>query len=164
MPAEQKEFLDRDPRQQLVLEVLNDFGRARLRVTGTSMLPALLPYDVVTLTRFRREELAIGEIVAFQRTSRIFVHRVVGIQGDQVLTRGDAHIQLDPPITRDEILGRLETVERFGHALADVPAMKAFTRSFVIGKHSSIFTFLFSVYARIRSTAGTIEKFCTSLH
>ena len=38
-------------RVELVVDVLGQFGEARLRVVGSSMLPAIWPGDVLTIRR-----------------------------------------------------------------------------------------------------------------
>ena len=69
-----------DPRseviQSLAVEVLRRFGEARLRVTGSSMLCAMWPGDLVAVRRQGMGEIRRGHVVLFVR--RFFAHRVVG--------------------------------------------------------------------------------------
>ena len=102
-------------------EVIRTFGQLRLRVFGSSMAPALLPGDLVSVQRATLEEISMGEIVLFQRDNRLFVHRVVGTHGNCVAngtnesyltTRGDRLLQDDPRVSSQELLGRVVSVER----------------------------------------------------
>jgi len=54
-------------RLALVGEVLHRFGEARLRVTGSSMLPSIWPGDELTVRRRAVSELRTGEIALFTR-------------------------------------------------------------------------------------------------
>ena len=64
---------------ELFLEVLRTFGSARLRVTGTSMLPSIWPGDILEVRRPGEVKIASGELVLFERGGRFFAHRVVGM-------------------------------------------------------------------------------------
>ena len=105
----------------LAAEVVRTFGEVRLRVFGTSMAPAVLPGDLVSIHRASLDEISPGEIVAFLRDGRLFVHRVVGRRdteiadnpkGSLLITRGDRLSHDDPPVWPAEFLGRLVTLER----------------------------------------------------
>ena len=41
-------------------------------------------------------------------------HRVVNDTGDVLITKGDANDFLDPPLTKDLYVGRIDTVWKFG--------------------------------------------------
>jgi signal peptidase I len=107
----------------LAEEVVRTFGEVRLRVFGTSMVPAILPGDLVSVQRTAIGEISSGEIVLYSREGRMFVHRVVACagqslaaQGDPFLTtRGDRLLYNDPPVTSTELLGRVISIERAGH-------------------------------------------------
>jgi signal peptidase I len=100
-------------KQLLLTEVLGGFGHARLRVTGTSMLPTLWPGDVVALERTDPEALCVGDVILFQEQERLFLHRIVAIDHSALrcATRGDAMPQADPQIQCDQILAKAVSVE-----------------------------------------------------
>lgn len=65
-------------------------GSATYLVTrGTSMLPTHEP-DALVVVR-SQDEYAVGDVVAFpgERPEHIVMHRIVGIDGDRFVTRGD---------------------------------------------------------------------------
>src|SRR5580700_2818508 len=62
----------------LAEEVVRTFGQVRLRVFGTSMVPSILPGDLISIQRATVSEISIGEIVLYSREERLFAHRVVG--------------------------------------------------------------------------------------
>jgi signal peptidase I len=105
----------------LAEEVVRTFGEVRLRVFGTSMAPAVLPGDLVTVQRAALEEISAGEIVLFLQNERLFVHRVVGrkvvdspprANQPHLITRGDRLKHADPPVTPQELLGRVVWIVR----------------------------------------------------
>ena len=107
----------------LAEEIVRNFGQVRLRVFGTSMVPSILPGDLVSVERIKMENVSPGEVVLFLQRGRLFVHRVEGrsaIDGEglpvelHVITRGDRLLRPDPPVSRAELLGRVVEVERDG--------------------------------------------------
>ena len=102
----------------VVEDLVRTFGEVRIRVFGTSMMPALNPGDVVSIQGTAMEEVWVGEIVVFTRDGRLFAHRVVEKIGSvaelRLITRGDRLPQNDPPVTPTELLGRITGAERNG--------------------------------------------------
>jgi hypothetical protein len=109
-------------KQELVLEVLRNYGCVHIRAFGTSMLPALWPGDVLGIARTDGDEIAGGDIVLFERRGQLFAHRVLAAWGSGrrrvVVTQGDSISQTDPPFRASEVLGRVEVVVRAGHESA----------------------------------------------
>jgi signal peptidase I len=105
----------------LVEEVVRSFGKVRLRVLGTSMAPAVLPGDLVSVRRVDLDEISAGQMVLFLQNGRLFVHRVVSrnvvsATGNTeelcLITRGDRLRYDDPPVSSKELLGRVVSIER----------------------------------------------------
>src|SRR5437016_2878376 len=103
-------------KQSLAVEVLRRFGEARLRVTGSSMLCAMWPGDLVAVRRQSMAEIRQGHVVLFVRDGRFFAHRVVGKIRRQdctlLVTRGDRLARNDPAIAPEQVLGRVAWVRR----------------------------------------------------
>jgi len=106
----------------LAAEVLRSLGELRLQVTGTSMIPAFWPGDVLLVRREGATEVRAGDVILFGRDERLFAHRVVrraeGPGGPLWITRGDRNSHDDPPVSGEELLGRVTAVLR-GDALVD---------------------------------------------
>lgn len=100
----------------LVEEMVRSFGEVRLRVLGTSMAPAVLPGDVVSVRHARLDEISVGEIVLFSRRGRLFIHRAVSTCASSMMpcliTRGDRLSHDDPPVNSSEFLGRIVSIAR----------------------------------------------------
>ena len=140
---------------ELAAEAIRAFGDLRLRVTGSSMLPAVRPDDELLVHRCAIEEAGPGDVVLYIRQRRLFAHRVISRSGAHLITQGDGMAQPDPPVAADELLGKVVKVIRRGetmrHALKPgLPARMAaalFRRSATAGRvftrlqglHSSAF-------------------------
>jgi signal peptidase I len=102
-------------------EVVRTFGEVRLRVFGTSMVPSILPGDLISVQRAVVSEISSEEIVLYEREGRMFVHRVVGRMGSPehslLTTRGDRLRHNDPPVSSSELLGKVISIERAGRQI-----------------------------------------------
>ena len=113
------------PTTDLVAEVVHRFGSGRIRVQGTSMLPALRPGDEVELRSTPSGNINPGDIIAFRRNERLFVHRVIGRDPDGLLTQGDALRHADAPVSSDQFLGVVVSVLRKGEQVRLQPSFAA---------------------------------------
>jgi signal peptidase I len=99
-------------------DIVRTFGGVRLRVFGTSMVPSILPGDLISIQRAGVPEISIGEVVLYSRDGRLFAHRVVGATAfsddARLITRGDRLQYDDAPISSGELVGRVSCVERGG--------------------------------------------------
>lgn len=109
----------------MAAELLRSFGELRLQVTGSSMLPALWPGDILTIRQINLPEATPGQIVLYLRAGRLFAHRVLecGQRGGAavLITRGDALETPDLPVDADELLGRVVRVARGGREFVPRP-------------------------------------------
>jgi nickel-type superoxide dismutase maturation protease len=77
---------------------VNHLPLGRLRVTGESMIPTLLPGDRVVVVRglgLLRPGIRVGDLVALtdpRRPERLMVKRVAAIDGNSVVVRGDNEV------------------------------------------------------------------------
>lgn len=125
MPKPQERVLTVTPECQAVFrlalarQTLQSAGRLRLRAFGSSMLPAILPGDLLTFRSAEDSDVAAGRIVLVAANDREWrVHRIAALDGDRVVTRGDALRHRDPPVTRASLLGVLEVQQRGDRILA----------------------------------------------
>src|SRR5947208_2795752 len=116
--------------QGMFLEVLRSFGSARLRVTGTSMLPSIWPGDILEVRRVSLPEIVPGQLVLVERLGRFRAHRVerkVEREGRTLLvTRGDRLLWPDPPVPTDNVLGRVTLIHRGSSRI--VPGLTPWSR------------------------------------
>jgi len=103
-------------RVELVVDVLGRFGEARLRVVGSSMLPAIWPGDVLTIRRCPMSAVRCGDVAVFVRDDRVFVHRVIAHHDSHLVTQGDSLPSPDAPVTQAELVGVAIGLVRGGKA------------------------------------------------
>ncbi|MFQ5926882.1 MAG: S24/S26 family peptidase [Terriglobia bacterium] len=91
-------------------------GVLALRAFGGSMRPSVRPRDWLLVRRESALRILRGDLVAFMRQGRIYVHRVISKRGSGwtpvLLTRGDALPEPDLPVSAAELLGRVACVVR----------------------------------------------------
>jgi len=104
---------------ELVAESVRTGHEVRIRVAGSSMVPALWPGDELLVRALGLAEPSPGDLLLFVHDGRLCTHRLVS-QVDEagaarLITRGDAALRCDPPKSSEEILGSVVSVFRDGH-------------------------------------------------
>jgi signal peptidase len=103
---------------ELAAEVNRRFGILQLLVSGSSMVPAVRPGDVLHVRHSEVGDLSKGDIVVFRRAGRLIAHRAMSTPGKSgkglLVTRGDRVRRKDAPILGSELLGRVIAIERNG--------------------------------------------------
>src|SRR5262245_26025652 len=90
-------------------------GQHVISLKGGSMLPLIRDGDRVVVahnwTRVRR-----GDVVVFRRGEALIIHRVLRIRrgpfGPIVVTKGDNRASCDPPLSAQQLVGRVGAVSR----------------------------------------------------
>lgn len=143
-----------DSKRSLVVESLRRHGTCRLRVSGSSMVPALWPGAFVLIERRPLTELVPGDIVLHERGGQFFLHRLQELcwtaSDVDLVTRGDSMTQDDPPFTPNQLLGVLSGVWRGGEWLLPPRRLPASARIVAaLASRSALFSgLLLSVRAR----------------
>jgi signal peptidase I len=93
-----------------------------LRVSGSSMRPALLDGDLVTVEPVNAHSVHAGDIVLYQSLrDTALIHRIVRLEqrtsGRFVVTRGDASSALDVPVPIHHVMGRVTSLDRSGERI-----------------------------------------------
>lgn len=81
------------------------FGFGMTVVLSGSMEPELSVDDLLIVTPSDTYE--VGDVVVYQTQRTAVVHRIVSINGDKIITRGDANNTDDDPITKENIKGKV---------------------------------------------------------
>ena len=81
------------------------FGIGSAVILSGSMEPALSIDDVIFVVA--SDEYQVDDIVVFQSGETLVVHRILHIEGDTVITKGDANNVADEPVTLEQIKGRV---------------------------------------------------------
>jgi signal peptidase I len=107
-----------DAKRDLTADVIRQFGEARLKVTGASMLPSVWPGDVITVRRKSAADLIPGQIVLCYRDRKYLAHRLIAKRDQYFFTRGDSLSYDDPPFRENEVLGEVCSIQRNGREVA----------------------------------------------
>lgn len=102
---------------RLIRDAVRAGGELWVSGSGQSMHPAVRHADLVLVAPLRREARR-GDIVLVPLGPRLMLHRVVGIEHDRVITRGDARDRNDRPVAQHEIVARAIAVRRDGAVTA----------------------------------------------
>ncbi len=81
------------------------FGFGMTVVLSGSMEPELSVDDLLIVTPSDTYE--VGDVVVYQTQRTAVVHRIVAINGDKIITRGDANNTDDDPIAKENIKGKV---------------------------------------------------------
>lgn len=86
-----------------------------LQIDGSSMEPFIMNGDKI-IADHRIKDFEPGDVVLFQREDEegSFVHRIISINGESVVTKGDNRFSPDKPIRISDIKGKITTVEKPG--------------------------------------------------
>jgi signal peptidase I len=102
-----------------------------MRMSGSSMRPAIEDGDVITIEPLVDTSIKLGDIILYQsQYDTAVIHRVVRVDRSSdklVLTRGDAAAQNDVPVPLHRILGRVKLVERAGEQIKMVKPKTRFS-------------------------------------
>lgn len=81
------------------------FGFGTAVVLSGSMEPALSVGDLLIVVAY--DDYAVGDIVVFQDGKSSITHRIVSIDGDNLVTRGEANNVDDAPISGEQVKGKV---------------------------------------------------------
>ena len=81
------------------------FGFGMTVVLSGSMEPELSVDDLLIVAA--KDSYEVGDVVVFQTQRTAVVHRIIAINGEEIITRGDANTADDEPITLANIKGRV---------------------------------------------------------
>lgn len=93
------------------------FGVGASVVLSGSMEPELSVNDLVIVAE--QSAYNEGDVVVYQGSSSLVIHRIIAIDGDTVITRGDANNTPDEPITLSAIKGKAVASIPFVGVLVD---------------------------------------------
>lgn len=83
-------------------------GYSAFEVATGSMSNTIEIGDVILVKLIEpNEPVSENEIVVFTQDTTLVTHRIIKINGDQIITKGDANNKEDDPITKKQIIGKV---------------------------------------------------------
>lgn len=84
----------------------NIFGYTYFKVVTGSMADTINVGDVVIVKiKDNKTTLKEDEIIVFKQDNNMITHRIIKINKDKIITKGDANNVVDEPITEDNVIG-----------------------------------------------------------
>lgn len=74
-------------------------------VLSGSMEPEISINDLVIIKK--KDSYKKGEIIVYQKENTLIVHRIVSINKNEIITKGDANTLIDDPIIKSDIKGKI---------------------------------------------------------
>jgi len=111
-----------------------------LRMSGTTMSPAIEDGDIITVEAITDEAVKQGDIVLYHsRFDTAVIHRVIRFERASsercIVTCGDAASHNDGLVPLNRILGRVKRVERAGERVRMVVPKRSFTQTILAWLH-----------------------------
>lgn len=85
------------------------FGYSLFEVASGSMEPALSIDDVI-IVNTNIKDVHVNDIITYELDKSIITHRVISINGDNIITKGDYNNTADGKIERKNIIGKVVKV------------------------------------------------------
>ena len=98
--------------ENVLSDLLRDGYSVSFVVTGDSMHPTIRSGEHLHVRAVDRKSLRVGDIILVRAQRGLTAHRIITIDANRVVTRGDNAELPDPPLPLDDILGLVEAVER----------------------------------------------------
>jgi len=75
-------------------------------ITSSSMWPALKKGDLVLVKAVQKDELEVKDIIVYRNEKGFTIHRIIEINGEKIITKGDANNISDVAITYKDVVGK----------------------------------------------------------
>ncbi len=92
--------------KSVVAQLLTEGRTIEIQASGYSMFPLLRPGDKLQVHP-RVESIKSGDIIVFDRGDVFVAHRLLEVQGDVVLCKGDGFAFYDSPISLRQVVGKV---------------------------------------------------------
>ena len=83
---------------------------SQLKLSGHSMTPVIKNGDWLTL-KHNKNDIKVGSIIAYRREQKIIVHRVIKMQAQSLITKGDFNYHLDEAVDIKNVIGKVIAIK-----------------------------------------------------
>lgn len=87
-------------------EYINFCGYTIFQVITGSMEDTIKIKDIV-IVKLTQDELKEKDIITYKAGENFITHRIIRIENDEIITRGDANNSEDDPIKKDDVVGKV---------------------------------------------------------
>lgn len=89
-------------------KVVNIFGYSYLFVKSDSMLDYMKEGNLIIIKL--NDSYKVGDVITFDEDGLLITHRIVSIDGDKIITKGDVNNKNDSPIEKKDVIGVVKKV------------------------------------------------------
>lgn len=86
-------------------EYTNILGYSLFSTQTGSMSPTIEKGDIV-IVKLENEDIKENDIITYKKDNSFITHRVVSIEGDSIIAKGDNNNTVDEPIKKDAVVGK----------------------------------------------------------
>lgn len=98
---------------QQIEEIVASGGEVELRIKGHSMRPLLRDHrDIVVLRKICARDFKVGVVVLFRYKDRHILHRIIYIDGDNLIVAGDGNYKIYEYCTKKDVVAAADSVIR----------------------------------------------------
>lgn len=87
-------------------EYANIFGYSFFSTETRSMATTIEKGDIV-LVKIGQDELKKNDIITYKNDNAIITHRIIEIDGDSIIAKGDNNNTEDAPIEKEDVIGKV---------------------------------------------------------
>lgn len=91
----------------------NVLGYTALEVKSGSMMPNIEIADLVivkVIENKTKDSFKINDVITFKKNNHLITHRIISLDKNNLITKGDANNTEDQPIEYEDIIGRVEKI------------------------------------------------------
>ncbi len=96
----------------------NIFGYSAFNVITGSMSPTLEVGDIIVVKLTK--DIKVDDIITYCKENDFITHRVVSVNGENLVTRGDSNNSSDSPVKLDMVVGKVTHVFHGVAAMVDI--------------------------------------------
>ena len=85
-------------------DYVNIFGYSVLSTETVSMAPTIEKGDIVIIKI--GDEIRENDIITYKKNNVLITHRIMNIDGDTIIAKGDYNNTEDEPITKSQVIGK----------------------------------------------------------
>lgn len=86
-------------------DYINFCGYTIFQVITGSMSDTINPQDIIIVKL--TNDVKTNDIITFRVGENFVTHRMIGTEGDKIITRGDANNSQDAPISKEQVVGKV---------------------------------------------------------
>ena len=87
-------------------EYCNLFGYSIFQIETGSMSGTLEIEDII-IVKLESDNLNRDDIITFRQDGNLVTHRIIEINDDTIITKGDSNTDSDKPITKEDVVGKV---------------------------------------------------------